>query len=131
MDEIIIGEIGHGLCVLLGVSKEDSDDDAEFLAEKIMNLRIFEDAQGKMNRSLLDTGGELLVVSQFTLYGDCRKGNRPSFADAAPAEHAERLYRHFTERLCDAGVNVATGRFKARMKVSLVNDGPVTLILDS
>jgi D-tyrosyl-tRNA(Tyr) deacylase len=131
VDEIIVGEIGRGLCVLLGVSKEDGDADAEFLAEKIMNLRVFEDAQGKMNRSLLDTGGELLVVSQFTLYGDCRKGNRPSFADAAPAEHAERLYRYFTEQLYDAGVKVATGRFKARMKVSLVNDGPVTLILDS
>jgi D-aminoacyl-tRNA deacylase len=131
VDEIIVGEIGQGLCVLLGVSKEDGAGDAEFLAEKIRGLRVFEDTQGKMNRSLLDTGGELLVVSQFTLYGDCRKGNRPSFTNAAPAEQAERLYRHFTERLHDAGIKVATGQFKAHMKVSLVNDGPVTLILDS
>ena len=131
VDEIIVGEIGHGLCVLLGVSKEDDAGDAEFLAEKIKSLRVFEDTQGKMNRSLLDTGGELLVVSQFTLYGDCRKGNRPSFTEAAPAAEADRLYQRFVGRLTDGGLRVATGRFKAHMKVSLVNDGPVTLILDS
>ncbi len=117
--------------MLLGVGKQDGDTDADFLAEKISNLRVFEDDQGKMNRSILEAGGELLVVSQFTLYGDCRKGNRPSFTEAAPAAEAERLYQHFVRRLSDAGMRVATGRFQARMKVSLVNDGPVTFILDS
>jgi D-aminoacyl-tRNA deacylase len=131
VDEITVGEIGHGLCVLLGVNKADTEEDAEFLAEKIKNLRVFQDSQGKMNRSLLETGGELLVVSQFTVYGDCRKGNRPSFTQAAPAEAADRLYQCVVQHLSDAGIRVATGRFQAHMKVSLVNDGPVTLILDS
>jgi D-tyrosyl-tRNA(Tyr) deacylase len=115
----------------MGVGKQDGDQDADALAEKITKLRIFEDAQGKMNRSILDVGGEILLVSQFTLYGDCRKGNRPSFTDAAPAEQADRLYRRFTQRLSDAGIKVATGQFQAHMRVSLVNDGPVTLILES
>jgi len=131
VDSITVGEIGDGLCVLLGVGKQDGGTNADFLAEKIKNLRIFEDDHGKMNRSIVEVGGELLVVSQFTLYGDCRKGNRPSFTEAAPAAEADRLYRHFVRRLRDAGVRVATGRFQARMKVSLVNDGPVTFILDS
>ena len=131
VDSVTVGEIGAGLCVLLGVGKQDGDTDADFLAEKIKNLRIFEDDHGKMNRSIVEVGGELLVVSQFTLYGDCRKGNRPSFTEAAPAAEADRLYRHLVRRLRDAGVRVATGRFQARMKVSLVNDGPGTFILDS
>jgi D-aminoacyl-tRNA deacylase len=131
VDGAIVGEIGAGLCVLMGVGKQDGDVDADMLAEKITKLRIFEDAQGKMNRSILDVGGALLVVSQFTLYGDCRKGNRPSFTDAAPAEQADRLYRRFIQRLSDAGIKVATGQFQAHMRVSLVNDGPVTLILES
>jgi D-aminoacyl-tRNA deacylase len=131
VDSVTVGEIGAGLCVLLGVGMHDSDADADFLAEKIKNLRLFEDDHGKMNRSIVEAGGELLVVSQFTLYGDCRKGNRPSFTEAAPAAEADRLYRHFVRRLSDSGIRVATGRFQARMKVSLVNDGPVTFILDS
>lgn len=131
MDSVTIGEIGAGLCVLLGVGKQDGEDDADFLVEKIKNLRVFDDDQGKMNRSILEAGGELLAVSQFTLYGDCRKGNRPSFTEAAPAAEADRLYRYFVRRMSDSGMRVATGRFQARMKVSLVNDGPVTFILDS
>ena len=126
-----IGEIDRGLCILVGVGKQDSEEDADFLADKLKNLRIFEDEQGKMNRSVTDIGGEVLVVSQFTLYGDCRKGNRPSFTDAAPTEQAERLYQRFAERLRDAGLKVASGRFQAHMEVSLINDGPVTLVLQS
>ncbi len=128
---LIVGKIGAGLCVFLGVGTEDDDEDADSFADKIKSLRIFDDEQGKMNRSVTDTGGALLVVSQFTLYGDCRKGNRPSFAGAAPAERAERLYRRFAQRLRDSGLVVATGRFQAHMEVSLVNDGPVTLVLES
>ena len=127
----IVGEIGSGLCVLLGVDKQDGEENATALADKIKNLRIFEDHQGKMNRSITDTGGELLVVSQFTLYADCRKGNRPSFSDAAPAAEAESLYQFFVQRLRDTGLKVATGSFQAHMKVSLVNDGPVTFILEN
>ena len=126
----IVGEIGPGLCVLLGVGKQDDEESAKTLADKIKTLRVFEDLQGKMNRSIADTGGELLVVSQFTLYADCRKGNRPSFSDAAPAGEAERLYQFFIQRLRDTGLRVATGSFQAHMKVSLVNDGPVTFILE-
>jgi D-tyrosyl-tRNA(Tyr) deacylase len=126
----VVGEISRGLCILLGISKQDDEANAKALADKIRNLRIFDDAQGKMNRSITDIGGALLVVSQFTLYGDCRKGNRPSFSDAAPAAEADRLYQLFTQRLRDAGCQVATGQFQAHMKVSLVNDGPVTLILE-
>jgi D-aminoacyl-tRNA deacylase len=126
----IVGHIGPGLCILLGVSKKDVEEHANSLADKIKNLRIFQDDQGKMNRSIIDIGGEALVVSQFTLYGDCRKGNRPSFSDAAAAVEADKLYQFFTQRLRDAGLKVATGCFQAHMKVSLVNDGPVTFILE-
>ena len=126
-----VGAIGPGLCLLLGIGKHDSDRDAELLAEKILKLRIFDDEQGKMNRSIVDCRGAILVVSQFTLYGDWRKGNRPSFSTAAPHEMAERLYRYFVERLRAGGVSVATGEFQARMEVTLANDGPVTFVLES
>ena len=126
-----VGQIGLGLCILLGVSKQDEEKNADALADKIRKLRIFEDDEGQMNRSIIDRGGEVLVVSQFTLYGDCRKGNRPSFTDAAPAEPADRLYQYFTDRLRAAGLKVATGRFQAHMRVALVNDGPVTFVLEN
>ena len=116
--------------MFLGVGKDDSPGSADHLAEKIENMRIFEDGNGKMNRSLLEVQKGVLVVSQFTLYGDCRKGNRPSFSDAAPPEQAEKLYEHFVQRLRDAGLAVATGQFGARMDVALTNDGPVTFILE-
>jgi D-aminoacyl-tRNA deacylase len=116
--------------VFLGVGKDDVPSDADHLAEKIKNMRIFEDGNGKMNRSLLEAQKGMLVVSQFTLYGDCRKGNRPSFSDAAAPEEAEKLYEHFVQRLRDAGLAVATGQFGARMNVALTNDGPVTLIVE-
>jgi len=128
--ERIVGQIGPGLCVLLGVGVADGEKNAVTLADKVAKLRIFEDGQGKMNRSVIDRGGALLVVSQFTLYGDCRKGNRPSFAAAAPPQEAERLYQCFSQRLRDQGLDVANGEFQAHMKVLLVNDGPVTLVLD-
>ena len=131
VDAAVTGEIGPGLLVFLGVSKLDTEADAEFLAAKILNLRIFEDANEKMNRSLLDTGGALLVVSQFTLYGDCRKGRRPSFDAAAPAEQARALYEHFVTITRRSNLQVATGIFQAHMSVSLTNDGPVTLIVES
>jgi D-tyrosyl-tRNA(Tyr) deacylase len=126
----VVGEIGSGLCILLGVGRHDDESNADFLSEKIKNFRIFDDREGKMNLSLNATAGEVLVVSQFTLYGDWRKGNRPSFIDAAPPAQAEKLYQYFVKRLRDAGVSVATGQFQARMKVSLVNDGPVTFVLE-
>jgi D-aminoacyl-tRNA deacylase len=126
-----VGEIGAGLLVLLGVAKGDTAADAEFLAAKIAGLRIFSDDAGKMNLSLLDTGGALLAVSQFTLYGDCRKGRRPSFDHAAPPEEARALYEYFVEAVRRTGVRVETGVFQADMAVSLVNDGPVTLIVES
>jgi D-aminoacyl-tRNA deacylase len=126
-----VGHIGAGLCVFLGVGKDDNEDNAAILADKIKSLRIFEDPQGKMNRSIIDAGGEILVISQFTLYGDCRKGNRPSFTHAAPAAHANPLYESFTGRLRAAGLRVSTGRFQARMQVALVNDGPVTFVLEN
>ena len=129
--EAVTGEIAGGLMVLLGVSKIDTDGDADFLAGKILNLRIFEDDAGKMNRSLLETGGALLVVSQFTLYGDCRKGRRPSFDSAAPAEQARSLYERFVAAAREGGVHVETGIFQASMQVSLTNDGPVTLLVES
>jgi D-aminoacyl-tRNA deacylase len=131
VDGSVLGEVGPGLLVLLGVAKPDTAADAEFLAEKILNLRVFPDEAGRMNRSLLDTGGALLVVSQFTLYGDCRKGRRPSFDDAAPAEQARPLYEHFVEVARRSGLRVETGVFQAHMDVSLVNDGPVTLLVES
>jgi D-tyrosyl-tRNA(Tyr) deacylase len=128
--ETLVGEIGPGLCIFLGVGKDDTDTNATALADKIKSLRIFEDAQGKMNRSILDRRGELLIVSQFTLYGDCRKGNRPSFTDAATPAEAERLYQFFSARLRAAGLRVANGQFQAHMEVALVNDGPVTFVLE-
>jgi D-aminoacyl-tRNA deacylase len=127
----ITGAIGHGLLVLLGVAGRDTTRDAEFLSQKIVNLRIFEDDAGKMNRSLLECGGEMLVVSQFTLLGDCRKGRRPSFVQAADPETANRLYEYFIEKTREQGVGVQTGEFRAMMAVSLINDGPVTLIVES
>lgn len=130
VDGNVTGEIGPGLLVLLGVSKLDTEADAEFVAQKVLNLRIFEDENGKMNRSLLDTGGAMLVVSQFTLYGDCRKGRRPSFDDAAPAGQARALYEHFVA-IARRSVRVETGVFQAHMAVSLVNDGPVTLLVET
>lgn len=126
-----LGEIGPGLLVLLGVAKGDEESDADFLAEKTAGLRIFGDDEGKMNRSVIDVGGAILAVSQFTLLGDCRKGRRPSFIDAAPPEIADRLYRHFVSRSRALGVRTETGRFQAHMEVRLVNDGPVTILLDS
>ena len=126
-----VGSIGPGLCIFLGVGKQDGENHAAALADKIKSLRIFEDDQGKMNRSIIDCRGEILVISQFTLYGDCRKGNRPSFTDTAPAATAERLYLHFTERLHESGPKIATGRFQAHMEVTLVNDGPVTFVLEN
>jgi D-tyrosyl-tRNA(Tyr) deacylase len=127
----VISSIGNGLLVLIGIEQGDRLSDAAYLAEKIANLRIFEDNNGKMNRSLLETGGQMLVVSQFTLLGDCRKGRRPSFVKAAPPDIADRLYEYFSDQVSKKGIDVQTGRFKAMMKVSLVNDGPVTLILES
>lgn len=127
----MISRIGPGLLVLLGVSEADDAGDADFLSEKIPNLRIFEDEAGKMNRSLLETHGEMLVVSQFTLLGDCRKGRRPSYIQAAGPEQAEQLYEIFVEKIRGKGVAVKTGQFRAMMDVALINDGPVTLILDS
>lgn len=126
-----VGAIGGGLMVLLGVARRDSEKEAEYLAERIVHLRIFEDQNGKMNRSLLDVGGSMLVVSQFTLLGDCRKGRRPSFVEAAPPEQAEALYAHFVRKVTQLGINTATGRFRAAMQVSLTNDGPVTLVLET
>jgi D-tyrosyl-tRNA(Tyr) deacylase len=131
VDGAIVGQIGPGLLVLLGVAPNDAETDADYLAEKITGLRVFEDADGKMNASLADTGGAMLVVSQFTLYGDCRKGRRPSFTDAAPPELAERLYEYFVQQVRAQGILVETGRFRAMMEVELVNDGPVTLLLES
>ena len=127
----VVGEIGQGLLVLLGVTHDDTIDDARWLAEKTIGLRIFADAEGKMNRSVVDVGGGVLVVSQFTLYGDCRKGRRPSFIDAAPQETAIPLYEALVNAVRALGVPTATGRFQAMMDVELVNDGPVTLIVDS
>ncbi len=131
VDTELVGRIDRGLLILLGVGQEDTPQDAEALADKIVELRIFEDDEGKMNRSLLDVQGELLAVSQFTLLADCRKGRRPSFVQAAPPELAERLYEAFVARVRARGVTTATGRFRAHMHVALINDGPVTIVLDS
>ena len=125
------GEIGLGLLVLLGVGQADTESDAVYLVEKIAGLRVFEDGDGKMNRSVLDVGGSVLAVSQFTLYGDVRRGKRPSFDAAAPPDPARRLYEFFVERLRAAGVRCETGRFQEMMQVELVNEGPVTILLDS
>jgi D-tyrosyl-tRNA(Tyr) deacylase len=126
-----VGRIGRGWLVLLAVARGDVDEDADRLAEKVVNLRAFADEQGKMNRSVLDAGGAVLVVSQFTLMGDCRGGRRPSFTEAAEPAEAERLYQRFNQRVAAAGLEVATGVFRAYMDVELVNDGPVTFLLDS
>jgi D-tyrosyl-tRNA(Tyr) deacylase len=126
-----VGSIGRGFLVMLGVGQDDGAGEAEHLAEKVAGLRVFEDEAGKMNLSLAETGGSCLVVSQFTLYGDCRKGRRPSFVAAAPPEQAERLYEVFVEAVRAQGIAVETGRFRRHMDVELVNDGPVTLLLDS
>lgn len=131
VDGAAVGEIGAGLMILLGVTTPDTQRDAQFLADKILHLRIFADDAGKMNRSVLDIHGGLLVVSQFTLYGDCRKGRRPGFDAAAPAEQARALYETFVKLLRESGLRVATGVFQAHMQVSLVNDGPVTLTIES
>jgi D-aminoacyl-tRNA deacylase len=129
--DFVSGEIGHGLLVLLGVGNEDAEADAIYLAEKVAGLRIFEDADGKMNRSVIDVSGGVLAVSQFTLYGDVRRGKRPSFDDAAPPEPARRLYEFFVEKIREAGLRCETGRFQEMMQVELVNEGPVTILIDS
>jgi D-tyrosyl-tRNA(Tyr) deacylase len=131
IDGVVVGQIEHGLLILLGVTQTDSVEQARWLAEKIVGLRIFNDAEGKMNLSVADVQGSVLIVSQFTLYGDCRKGRRPSFIDAAPPEIAVQLYEAFIDAVRAQGVPTATGRFGAMMQVELVNDGPVTLIVDS
>jgi D-aminoacyl-tRNA deacylase len=127
----IAGEIGEGLLVLLGVGRDDTEADATYLAEKIVGLRVFEDGEGKMNRSVQDVGGSVLAVSQFTLYGDVRRGKRPSFDGAAPPEKARQLYEFFVGQIRAAGLSCETGRFQEMMKVELVNKGPVTILLDS
>ena len=127
----VTGEIGLGLMVLLGVADDDTQEDAGYLAEKLVGLRIFPDDEGKMNRSLVEAGGAMLVVSQFTLFGDCRKGRRPSFIKAARSEQAVDLYKAFVAEVRGRGIIVATGRFQEHMDVELVNDGPVTLLVDS
>jgi len=129
--EELVGKIDAGSLVLLGVGKDDTPADAEYLAAKVVGLRIFEDESGKMNQSVAETGGAVLAVSQFTLYGDVRKGKRPSFDDAAPPQLAKELYEHFVLKVREAGVKCETGRFQAMMQVELVNDGPVTILLDS
>ena len=131
VDRQTVGEIGRGLMVLVGVRQDDSPADAEYVADKIANLRIFEDGDGKLNRSLLEVGGAALLVSQFTLYGDARKGRRPGFTEAAGGEFANGLYEAVCTRVEEAGISVARGRFGALMQVGLVNEGPVTILLDS
>jgi D-aminoacyl-tRNA deacylase len=129
--QLTTGQIGIGLLVLLGVGQQDTEQDCIYLAEKIAGLRIFEDEDGKMNRSVQDVGGSMLVVSQFTLYGDVRRGRRPSFDEAAPPEPARKLYELFVERIRAAGLRCETGKFQEMMQVELVNEGPVTILLDS
>jgi len=131
VDDWIAGEIGMGLLVLLGVGCDDNESDVNYVAEKIAGLRVFEDSDGKMNRSVLDVSGSVLVVSQFTLYGDVRRGKRPSFDAAAVPETARRLYELVVDRIRAAGLRCETGRFQEMMRVELVNDGPVTILLDS
>lgn len=127
----VIGSVGHGYVVLLGVARADSESDATYIADKLIHLRVFEDENGKMNKSLIDTGGGILAVSQFTLYGDTRDGRRPSFTNAAPPDEALRLFEHFVGVLRSRGVQVETGEFGAHMVVEIVNDGPVTILMDS
>lgn len=131
VDGETVGEIGPGFMVLLGVSRDDTEADADYLAEKIAGLRVFDDEQGRVNRSLQDVGGAVLAVSQFTLYGDVRRGRRPGFDRAARPEQAEPLYQRFVAQLKARGLQVATGRFQTHMEVELVNDGPVTILVDS
>ena len=131
VDGDVIGKIGRGYMILIGVSAEDGDKDVKYMADKVPNLRIFEDEDGKMNRSILDVGGEILAVSQFTLYGDARGGRRPSFSTAAKPEMANELYEKLVEAWRAQGLHVETGRFRAEMQVALINDGPVTLLMDS
>jgi D-tyrosyl-tRNA(Tyr) deacylase len=131
VDGEVVGVIETGLMVLLGVGREDRSAHVNWLADKLVNLRVFEDAGGRMNRSLLDVGGQMLVVSQFTLLGDCRKGRRPSFVAAAPPDTANHLYEAFVARVALSGIQVQTGRFRATMQVGLINDGPVTLIVET
>ena len=130
VDGSIIGSIGKGILILLGVHRDDSEEQADFLVNKCTELRIFSDEDYKMNRSLMDVGGEALVVSQFTLYGNCKKGRRPSYTHAAPPEKGEQLYEYFVAKMKEQGVHVETGRFGAMMDVELVNDGPVTILLE-
>ena len=131
VEERVIGEIGMGLLVLLGVHKNDAEADADYLAEKIAGLRVFEDSDGKMNRSVVDVGGAVLAVSQVTLYGDVRRGKRPSFDDAARPERARELYEYFVLKIRQNGLRCETGQFQAMMSVSVENDGPVTVLVDS
>ena len=131
VDGEVIGKISQGFAVLLGVGDDDDESDIKYIVEKIINLRVFEDENGKMNLSLKDIGGAVLVISQFTLYGDCRKGRRPSFDKAGEPKHAKLLYECVCDRFEENGIETQTGRFAADMKVSLINDGPVTLMLDS
>lgn len=129
--QMVVGRIGRGLLVFLGVGSADTPADADYLAEKIPHLRVFEDEDGKMNRSLRDVGGAMLVVSQFTLYGDCRRGRRPSYTAAAPPDQALQLYEYFVAKVRESGLPVETGVFQEMMDVDLINDGPVTILLDS
>jgi D-aminoacyl-tRNA deacylase len=131
VDGEVTGEIGRGLLVLLGVAASDTDAELVWLADKVAGLRIFDDSEGKMNLSLAEVGGGMLVVSQFTLYGDCRKGRRPSFIDAAPPEMAEAMYERFVAHVAKSGIPTATGRFRTMMSVELTNDGPVTIWIDT
>ena len=127
----VIGNIGKGFMLLVGITHEDTDADLDYIVNKLIHLRVFEDADGKMNESLLQIGGEILSISQFTLYADTRKGRRPSFTDAAKPDVAKRLYERFNQKLIEAGIHVETGEFGAHMVVQLINEGPVTIILDS
>lgn len=131
IDNKVVGSINKGLNVLLGISKDDTEEDVKYMKDKILNLRIFEDGEGKLNRSLIDVGGELIVVSQFTLYGDCRKGRRPSFIEAQNGDEAEYLYEYFIKECIEILGNVEHGKFGADMMVTIENDGPVTLLIDS
>ncbi len=131
VEGVTVGEIGPGLTVFIGIGREDNQSDADYMASKVTGLRIFEDEGGLMNLSVQDIGGSVLSISQFTLYGDCRKGRRPGFSTAAPPEEAEKLYDYFCERLSLEGLIVATGRFQAEMRILVDNDGPVTMLLDS
>jgi D-tyrosyl-tRNA(Tyr) deacylase len=131
VDETTLAEIEKGFLILIGVRNGDTEKDAEYLAEKCFGLRVFDDQEGKMNLAMAEVGGSALAISQFTVYGDCRKGRRPSFTDAAPPEVGEKLYEHFVSRLRDRGAIVQVGKFGAKMRVELVNDGPVTFVIDS